>query len=134
MRYSETDLTLTSDGNEIVIAKQQVYRVSILGKDRKRNTLIGLAIGAAAGIGMGVGIMERETGYGGAVAGSIGGCAGAGAGIGALMPSAREIYRAEAVPRTTTSAVSQSARSRSEAKRHEAGPQLDQHSQGESWQ
>ncbi len=122
VRYSETDLTLMSNGKEIVISKQQVYRVSILGKNRTRNTLIGLVIGTGVGVGMGVGLMEHETGYGGAVAGSIFGCAGVGAGIGAAMPSAREIYRAEAVPRTATSAVSPPAQNRSdEGKSDESG-------------
>lgn len=122
VRYSETDLTLTSDGKEVVISKQQVYRVSILGKNRKRNTLIGLGIGTGAGMGMGFGLMEHETGYGGAVAGSILGCAVVGAGIGAMMPSTKEIYRGEAVHRTTTSAVSPPAQNRSgEDKRDESG-------------
>ncbi len=130
VRYSETDLTLTSDGKDIVISKQQVYRVSILGKNRKRNTLVGLAIGAGAGAGIGAGAMEREGGYGGAVAGTTIGFAGVGAGIGAMMPSTKEIYRGEAVPRTTTSAVSSPAQNRSGAgKRDESGarPHRDPH-------
>ncbi len=88
-------------GQREVIARQQVYRVSLLGKNRKRNALIGTGVGAAAGLGVGLAIMERESGFGGAVAGLTVGYAGVGAGVGALMPASKLIYRAEAIPRSS---------------------------------
>jgi hypothetical protein len=93
--FSETDITLKVENKDVVIPRDQVHRVSISGKNRKRNTLIGLGAGAAAGLALGVALMERESGYGGAVAGSTVGFAGVGAGIGALLPAGKTVYRAE---------------------------------------
>ena len=101
LSFSEEDLTLEVQGKRIVIARQQVYRVSLLGKNRKRNALIGPGVGAAAGLVVGLAIMERESGFGGAVAGLTVGYAGVGAGVGALMPASKLIYRAEAIPRSS---------------------------------
>ena len=95
LRVSETDLTLKVDRNEVVVPRNQVYRVSVSGKNRKRNMLIGLAAGAAAGVALGAAIMERENGYAAAVAGSTVGFAGIGTGIGAAVPAAKTVYRAE---------------------------------------
>ena len=94
--FSEEDITLEVQGKEIVIARQQVYRVSISGKNRKRNTLIGTGVGAAVGTGIALAILEREPGFHSAAAGAVFGWTGVGAGVGALMPAAREVYRAEA--------------------------------------
>jgi hypothetical protein len=95
VRFSETDLTLKVEDKEIVISRDRVYRVTVAGKNRKRNTLIGLGAGAAAGVALGAAIMERESGYGGAVAGTTVGFAGVGAGIAALLPAGKTVYRAE---------------------------------------
>ena len=95
VRFSETDLTLKVENKEVVVLRDQVNRVSITGKNRKRNTLIGLAAGAGAGLALGAAVMERESGYAGAVAGSTVGFAGIGAGIGAVIPAAKTVYRAE---------------------------------------
>ena len=96
IRVSETDLTLQVEKREVVFPRDQVYRVSISGKNRKRNMVIGLAAGAATGGALGAALAEREPGYGGAVAGSVVGFAGLGAGIGAAVPAAKTVYRAEA--------------------------------------
>jgi len=53
-----------------------------------------LGIGAAGGVAAGVGLMERETGYAGAVAGTTVLFAAVGAGVGAAFPGSRTIYRA----------------------------------------
>jgi len=95
LRISDTDLALKVETKEVVVPRDQVYRVSIRGKNRKRNVLIGLAAGAAVGGALGVAVLEREPGYGGAVAGMIAGWAGIGAGIGAVVPAARTVYRVE---------------------------------------
>src|SRR5215470_11603954 len=50
--FSDTDLTIEVLGNELVIPREQVYRVTVSGKNRKRNALIGTGIGAAAGLGV----------------------------------------------------------------------------------
>jgi hypothetical protein len=48
----------------------------------KKGALIGAAIGAGAGAGTGAAIMERESGFGGAVAGTVAFFASVGAGLG----------------------------------------------------
>jgi len=101
VRFSETDLTLNVENKEVVISKDQVYRVSISGKNRKRNTLIGLAAGAGAGAAWSAGLRNTENWRVGDTAGLIGGCAGIGAGIGALIPSTKTFYRAE-LPKQAT--------------------------------
>lgn len=95
--FSDTDLKLLVKHQQISIARDEVYRVTAAGQNRKRNFLLGLAVGAGAGLGLGAALMEREGGYAGAVAGTGIGFAGVGAGIGALVPSHKTIYRAEAV-------------------------------------
>ena len=98
VRVSQDDLTLDVQGKEVTIQKEQVYRVSVVATKRKRNALIGLAAGAGVGAGAGAALMEREPGYGGAVAGTTVGFAAIGAGIGALIPSTstKTVYMAEA--------------------------------------
>lgn len=94
MRVSETNLTLNVDNTEVVISADQVYRVSIIGKNRKRNVLIGLAIGAGAGAGLGA-AANRVVGDAAVVPGMAAAFAGVGAGAGALCPAAKTVYRAE---------------------------------------
>jgi len=98
--FSETDLTLKVEDKEIVILKDQVHRVSISGKNRKRNTLIGLAVGAGTGAAMGAAAHQavREAWV---VPGTMLGHACLGAGIGALVPAAKTVYRAE-LPRQSS--------------------------------
>ncbi len=91
--FSETDLTIAISKREEVIPKEQVYRVTSTG--RGRNALIGAIVGGAAGIAIGAAIMEREKGYGGAVAGTGVGFGAIGAGIGAAIPHTTTYYRAE---------------------------------------
>ncbi len=81
VRVSETDVTLKVDNKEVVVSKSQVYRVSISGKNRKRNTLIGLATGAAVGAAVGA-AANRVVGDARVVAGTTLSFAGVGAGIG----------------------------------------------------
>ena|SRR5690242_18521090 len=95
--FSDTDLKLLVKDQQISIARNDVYRVTVAGQNRKRNVLLGLVIGAGAGLGLGAAIMEREGGYAGAVAGTSVGFAGIGAGIGAVVPSHKTVYRAEPV-------------------------------------
>ncbi len=98
--FSETDLTLKVENKDVVIPRDQVHRVSISGKNRKRNTLIGLAIGAGAGAGVGAATHQivKESWV---VPGLMLVYAGVGAGVGALVPAAKTIYRAE-VPRQSS--------------------------------
>lgn len=98
-RFSDADLTVRVANNDVNIARTQVYRVTIVGKNRKRNTLLGLAAGGAAGVALGATLMERESGYGGAVAGTTVGFAGLGAGVGAMLPASKTVYRAERLTR-----------------------------------
>ncbi len=100
VRFFDTDLTLNVEGKDIVIPKDDVLRVTIMHKNRKRNVLLGLSIGAGAGLGIGLGTLEREGNFAGAVVGSAAGFAAVGAAIGALMPGNSTVYRAE--PRRTS--------------------------------
>lgn len=99
VRFSAGDLTLKVAKNDVSIPRTQVYRVTVVGKDRKRNTILGLAIGAGAGVALGATLMEHESGYGGAVAGTTVGFAGLGAGVGAVFPARKTIYRGERMGR-----------------------------------
>jgi len=92
--FSETDLTLKVEDKEVVILKDQVHRVSISGKNRKRNTLIGLAVGVGTGAAVGA-AANRVVGEAWVVPGMMLGYAGLGAGIGALVPAAKTVYSAE---------------------------------------
>ena len=92
--FSETDLTLKVEDKEVVILKDQVHRVSISGKNRKRNTLIGLAVGVGTGAAVGA-AANRVVGEAWVVPGTMLGHACLGAGIGALVPAAKTVYSAE---------------------------------------
>ncbi|HUU13423.1 MAG TPA: hypothetical protein VM182_06905 [Terriglobia bacterium] len=93
--HSAETITLRTDKGETMVERDNVMRVSVRGGKRGRNALIGLGIGAAGGVAAGLGLMERETGYAGAVAGTIVFVAAVGAGVGAAFPGSRTIYRAE---------------------------------------
>ena len=92
--FSETDITLKVENNDVVIPRDQIHRVSISGKNRKRNTLIGLAIGAGAGAGVGAATRQvvKESWV---VPGMMLAYAGVGTGVGAVVPAAKTVYRAE---------------------------------------
>jgi hypothetical protein len=96
VRQSAEAITLRTDNAEVAIARGDVLRVSSReGSKRMRNALIGVGVGTAAGLAAGFGLMERETGYAGAVAGTAVLGAGVGAGVGAVLPvGTRTIYRA----------------------------------------
>ncbi len=92
VRFSDADLTVEVNKQEVVIPRNQVYRVS--SKGRGRNAIIGLLVGAGAGIGIGAAVLEREGNYAGALAGSAVGVGAIGAGIGAAIPHTTTFYRA----------------------------------------
>ena len=96
--FSETDLTLRDEDKEVVIPKDQIYRVTINGKNRKRNTLIGLAVGAGTGAAVGA-AANRVVGEAWVVPGMMLSYAGIGAGIGAIVPAAKTVYKTD-VPKT----------------------------------
>jgi hypothetical protein len=104
VRFSTTDLTLNVDKKEVVVPRDQVYRIAIAGKNRRRNMLIGLAAGAATGVIVGVASPELGTGtcsQGSCIdAGTVSllalGGGAVGTGIGAALPAARTVYRAGA--------------------------------------
>ncbi len=105
VRVTETDLTVRVDKQEVVIPRDQVYRVSRRG-GRGRNALIGLAIGAGAGVIVGVASPELGTGKcaqgscvdSAVVAGLAMAGGGLGAGAGALIPRNLTVYRAAQPP------------------------------------
>ncbi len=94
---SETELTLSVDGKQVVIPRDRIHRVSIAGKHRKRHVLIGLAIGA--GIGAGIGIATNQVLHDAKIipieASVLG---GVGAGVGAIVPANEKVYTAEGPP------------------------------------
>ena len=102
VRFSTTDLTLKVGNKELVVPKDEVYRVTVNGKNRKRNMLIGLAAGAAMGVIVGVASPELGTGtcsQGSCIdAGTVSLLAVAGGalgtGVGAALPAAKTVYRA----------------------------------------
>ena len=93
--FSAEAISLRVMSDEVSVKRPDVMRVSLReNSKRTRNLLIGLGIGAAGGLAAGVGLMERETGYAGAVAGTTVLFAAVGAGVGAAFPGSRTIYRA----------------------------------------
>ncbi len=106
VRITDTDLTVRVDKQEVVIPRDQVYRVSRRG-GRGRNALIGLAIGAGAGVIVGVASPELGTGKcaqgscvdSAVVAGLALAGGGLGAGVGALIPHNPTGYRAAQPPK-----------------------------------
>jgi hypothetical protein len=98
--FSETDLTLKVEDKEVVIPRDQIYRVSVNGKNRLRNVLIGLAIGAGAGAGLGA-AANRVVNDAAMVPSAAAALGGVGAGVGALCPAAKIVYRAEGAKQAT---------------------------------
>jgi hypothetical protein len=82
-------LFILTKGKVTEIPRKEINRLYLKTRGSwKTSTLLGLGLGAAAGGGIGAGLMERETGFGGAVAGTIVLFAAIGAGVGyALRPS-----------------------------------------------
>ncbi len=103
---SDAAISLRTDQGEMTIERAKVMRVSARGSKRARNTLIGLGIGAAGGAALGAAIMEREPGYGGAVAGTSALFGALGAGVGYAFSSTHTIYRA---PKREITAARQAA-------------------------
>ena len=97
VRLSQDTFTLRVKKGEVTIGRLDVIRVSTRDTSKRlRNTLIGLGIGSAGGLALGFGIMERETGFAGAVAGTAVFFGGVGAGVGALIPPRTQtIFRAK---------------------------------------
>jgi hypothetical protein len=97
---SHDALTLRVGNDEVSVPRPDVTRVSVRHTSKRlRNTLIGMGIGAAGGLGAGFKLMERETGYAGAVVGTAAFFAAVGAGVGAVIPArTRTIYRASQGP------------------------------------
>lgn len=96
VRFSDTDITLQTEGKEIAIPREQVYRVTA-GRGRKRNTLIGMAVGGGIGLGIGLATVLAYHGdiEGIAAVGTTAFGAGVGAGIGAAVPPHTTVYRSE---------------------------------------
>lgn len=96
VRFSDTEITLQAEGKEIAIPREQVYRVTA-GQGRKRNALIGMAVGG--GIGLGIGLATVLAYHGDleatAAVGTTAFGAGVGAGIGAVVPPHTTVYRTE---------------------------------------
>ncbi len=98
--FTESDLTMRVAGKEVVMPKEEVYRVTVHGRGRGRHVLRGLLIGGAIGGGI-AGIVAAKypngAGAGVAAAAMVGG--GIGAGIGAAKPGHLFIYRAAEKPK-----------------------------------
>jgi hypothetical protein len=100
--YNDQALSLTSKDSGVTLNRDQVLRVSMLdGAKRKRNTLLGLGIGAAAGLAGG-GLLYKRLNNDGAtqeatnlLLGITGGAAAAGAAMG-RTGGFRVVYRAPA--------------------------------------
>jgi len=98
--YSAEAISLRTDQQELAIPRANVLSVKNQeGSRRTRNTLIGLAVGAAAGLAVGAakGANELESGETGLFA-LVGIPIGAGAGalVGAAMPNGKvTVYRAK---------------------------------------
>lgn len=95
VRFSDTEVTLNVENREVVIPRDQIHRLSVRGKNRKRNTLIGVAIGAGLGATTAAGLHTLDNWRAGDTAGVVAGYAGIGALIGAAMPAAKTVYKAE---------------------------------------
>jgi hypothetical protein len=81
-----------SDGKLSEVTKKEVRRLYLKKKGSwQKSTLIGAGAGAAAGGAIGATTMEKETGYGAAVAGTVVLFAAIGAGIGYALRSGKSI-------------------------------------------
>lgn len=97
LRSSPEELRISTPAGVAVFPKAEVFRVSLLGKSkRRRNVLVGMAIGAAAGLATGAAIdssfSEADEHVAKMLFVPIG--IGAGAGVGAAAPAFETIYRA----------------------------------------
>jgi hypothetical protein len=80
------------NGKAMEISRKEISRLYLRKKGSwQKSTLFGTAIGAAAGGGIAAGVMERETGFGGAVAGTVALFAVIGAGIGYAMRPGKSV-------------------------------------------
>jgi hypothetical protein len=80
------------DGKTMEVSKKEISSLYLKKKGSwRKSTLIGAAAGAAAGGAIGAGIMEKETGYGAAVAGTVALFAVIGAGIGYALRSGKPV-------------------------------------------
>jgi hypothetical protein len=96
-RFSDADLTVKVANNDVSIPRTQVFRVTIIGKNRKRNTLLGFGIGAAFGVAWGAGLHAAGADLnGGQATAFAAGVAGIGAGIGAIIPASKTVIRRNA--------------------------------------
>jgi hypothetical protein len=94
---NQTAIGVQTDAGTVSIARTDAKRISVTTRSRKKNALIGMAIGAGIGaaaltIGAKAGDIDFRHAWiaaGGAVVG-----AGAGAGVGALTAGPVTIYRA----------------------------------------
>jgi hypothetical protein len=100
--FSDQAVSLTANGDEVAFTRDQVLRVSLLdGGKRKRNTILGLGIGAAAGLVGGSMLYQRFNNEGATeeatnlLVGLTGGAAATGAAIG-RTGGFRVIYRVPA--------------------------------------
>jgi hypothetical protein len=83
---------LQIDGKVTEVSQKEISRLYLKKKGSwQKSTLLGTAIGAAAGGGIAAGVMERETGFGGAVAGTVALFAAIGAGIGYAMRPGKSV-------------------------------------------
>ena len=92
--FSDMQLTIAVKEKQTTIARDDIYRVNIIGTKRKRNAFIGLAAGAAVGAALVACCVEKESGGKGTTPGAMAGFGGLGALIGAVLPDGgTTIYR-----------------------------------------
>jgi len=83
---TDATLTLTRDGERVVVPRDQVMRVYVEGKRSvKRTTLIGAATGGGGGLGVGFAVFSRGDFTRSVITVPAIAGAGIGAGIGALL-------------------------------------------------
>jgi hypothetical protein len=91
---------LQVDGRATEVLQKDVSRLYLKKRGSwQKSTVIGTSIGAAAGAGIGAVIMEKESGYGGAVAGTVALFAAIGASVGYAMRSGKSVLVYEAASR-----------------------------------
>ena len=98
LSFSEEAISLRVGKDEVGVQRPNVFRVSSREHSKcLRNTLIGLAVGGAAGLAIGAAVdssfSEEDENIAKAIFTPIG--LGAGAGLGAAFPGYQTIYRAK---------------------------------------
>ncbi len=98
LSFSEEAISLRVGKDEVGVQRPNVFRVSSREHSKRlRNTLIGLAVGGAAGLAIGAAVdssfSEEDENIAKAIFTPIG--LGAGAGLGAAFPGYQTIYRAK---------------------------------------